>query len=370
MGQRENKSTVNEEAARASTEPDLAMRNSEALRALYEMTSDANMSLPAEYKFSLKWLWLLLLALSVLLILYLEMPDERFATGVISIAITIIAVLWLGPKLQIAHLKKLKPEERFQQENEARKTLAQIIGGVIVLGGLYYTGENIKIAQKSADNTQEATAETIELTRQGQITERFTKAVEQLGKEDISIRLGGIYALERIAKESKEDHWPIMELLTAYLRNKTKIDRKAKGGTTFTYQKADIQAILTVIGRRKVEFETDDERLDLQFCDLSNSNLYKANLYGAILIGANLSGSILTGAHFTDADLSNVNFQGTDLGGADFKGAVFYNNTFVDATLTGADFTGSTGLKCQQLNRVGIEDAKLPPELGGCRPER
>jgi hypothetical protein len=31
-------------------------------------------------------------------------------------------------------------------------------------------------------------------------------------------RVGGIYGLERIARESEEDYWPITEILTAYVR--------------------------------------------------------------------------------------------------------------------------------------------------------
>ena len=59
---------------------------------------------------------------------------------------------------------------------------------------------------------------TVEVSVEGQITERFTKAVEQLGSDNTAISLGGIYALERIAKDSEKDHWPVMEVLTAYVR--------------------------------------------------------------------------------------------------------------------------------------------------------
>jgi hypothetical protein len=51
-----------------------------------------------------------------------------------------------------------------------------------------------------------------------------SRAIDQLGKVDdkgnklFEIRIGGIYALQRIARESEEDYWPIMEILTAYVR--------------------------------------------------------------------------------------------------------------------------------------------------------
>jgi hypothetical protein len=74
--------------------------------------------------------------------------------------------------------------------------------------------------------TRESTQRTLELTEQNQITERFTRAIDQLGETDdngnprLEIRLGGIYALERIDKESPERayHSTVMEVLTAYVR--------------------------------------------------------------------------------------------------------------------------------------------------------
>ena len=63
------------------------------------------------------------------------------------------------------------------------------------------------------------TARTYTLNRAGQLTDRFTKAIEQLGNEKaLDVRLGGIYALERIARDSKEDHPQVIEVLTAYAR--------------------------------------------------------------------------------------------------------------------------------------------------------
>ncbi len=79
----------------------------------------------------------------------------------------------------------------------------------------------------------------LEVAREGQITDRISKAVEQLGAErtvsadgakdgrteaNIEVRIGGILALERIAQDSVRfhqgrDHVRIMELLCAYIRN-------------------------------------------------------------------------------------------------------------------------------------------------------
>jgi HAMP domain-containing protein len=81
--------------------------------------------------------------------------------------------------------------------NEYRRTWAQILGGLVLGFGLYFTWRRIEISQQE-----------LEATRDQQVTERFTRAIDQLGATDdkgrkkLEIRLGGIYALERIAVDS------------------------------------------------------------------------------------------------------------------------------------------------------------------------
>jgi hypothetical protein len=96
-------------------------------------------------------------------------------------------------------------------QNDARATLIQGFGGAILLIGLYFTLRNLQIVQE------------------GQITERFTRAIEQLGNDQMEVRLGGIYALERIARDSARDHWPIMEILAAYLRTHARWEEEPRG---------------------------------------------------------------------------------------------------------------------------------------------
>ena len=103
-------------------------------------------------------------------------------------------------------------------------TIVQAVGGVAVLIGIYFAWANLKDTQKNQTDT-------LRVTTEGQITDRFTKAIDQLGATDIQgqprpeLRLGGIYTLERIARESEEDHWPIMEVLTTYVRMQRPFNR-------------------------------------------------------------------------------------------------------------------------------------------------
>ena len=170
-------------------------------------------------------------------------------------------------------------------------TLAQILGGTALLSGLYFTWR------------------TLQVNREGQITERFTRAIDQLGKvEDgqklFEIRVGGIYALERIARESEKDYWSIMEILTAYIRQNAPFlppeagqertedatdeprAMEGSGGNSEPKPSAsdpDIQAIMTVLRRRKRYYRHKDPgRLDLHDTDLSGADLSDTNLSGAL----------------------------------------------------------------------------------------
>ncbi len=278
-----------------------------------------------------------------------DLPPLWFYGSIIGSALILMAFIWwilqVIPKRQARGLQKpeslivlgeqklnidgfthspqssVKPTELFSIENEARKTLSQIIGGFIVIVSLILTGANLVITSR--------------LTESGQITDRFTKAVTQLGDPKLEVRLGGIYALERIAKDSKRDHWSIMEILTAYVREKAKqniesspqkIQMKKSGSkgarnpkTPLPSVDTDIQAILTVIGRRNVS--SDKGRLDLINTALSEADLSGANLIRAFLSGANLSGAFLSGALLSGANLSGANLSRADLSRADLSGA-------------------------------------------------
>ena len=189
-------------------------------------------------------------------------------------------------------------------------TLVQIITALFVLVGLYWTSRRVLAAE---DN--------VRVAQEGQITERFTRAIGQLGQEgndNLAIRLGGIYALERIAKDSEKDHGPIMEVLTAYVREKAPrqedLASRALGAENLP---TDIQAILTVIGRRETTGKKrGNDRLNLRQTELGGAILPNADLTQADLIQANLSWADLKGA-----DMRGANLEGADLSEADLSEA-------------------------------------------------
>ena len=83
--------------------------------------------------------------------------------------------------------------------DNARGRLLTLVAGLVAVVALVFT------------------ARTFHMSREGQVTDRYTKAIEQLGsKELLDVRIGGIYALERIARDSPRDHPAVMDVLTAF----------------------------------------------------------------------------------------------------------------------------------------------------------
>lgn len=113
---------------------------------------------------------------------------------------------------------------------------------------------------------------------------------------NLEVRIGAIYALERIAQDSDRDHVQIMEILCAYIRHNAPVsslapkDKPDKNGKI----RSDVQTALTAIGRRSakaLEKERAQEyRLDLRQSDLSYASFGKGNFAGAILFGCRLEG--------------------------------------------------------------------------------
>src|SRR5580692_4971184 len=61
-------------------------------------------------------------------------------------------------------------------------------------------------AQRRAQKWQESQGnQQLELALSSQMTDRFTKAIDQLGSPNKAVRIGGIFALERIARDSLRD---------------------------------------------------------------------------------------------------------------------------------------------------------------------
>jgi hypothetical protein len=222
--------------------------------------------------------------------------------------------------------------------------------------------------------------QTLHADRQRRITESYSKAVEQLSSDKIEQRLGGIYTLERISKESPDDYWTIMETLTAFVRERAQWKEPDAGAseTVARYYvgdrtdpgkepSTDIAAVLAVIIRRP-EKERQRERregwqLELRGADLRRANLGGAHLEGAVLDGAHLEHAFLSETHLEGAVLGRTHLERAYLSETHLEGAVLWETHFEGANLGGAHLEDAslwkTHLEGAHLSKAHLEGAQL-----------
>jgi hypothetical protein len=181
------------------------------------------------------------------------------------------------------------------------------------------------LAATAALGTLLYTVRTYALSRTGQVTERYSTAVGQLGDDKLEIRIGAVYALERISRDSPADQPAAVDVLSAFVRG-------AAARPDTGHPADDVQAALTVLGRRR---RTASERplnlrgsnlrgIDMQRADLRGARLDGADLTGASLIEADLRLAVLCDATLDRAKLIAVRLEDATMSGASLRGADLY----------------------------------------------
>ncbi len=248
--------------------------------------------------------------------------------------------------------------DRVSLELEWFKAVLTLLGGSAIVVGAAFTWKQIKETQKRNTN------------------DLFAKAIEHLGACDahgqpaLEIRLGGIFALERIARHSKEFHWPIMEILTGYVRHNSPLPSQRNtdednGFGEMPTLRPDIQAIMTVTARRNLNHEIGEDRmLDFRRTDLRHLELpegvhfERANFYDS-----NLQSAWMVGVVLNRANLSNGILQGASLHQADLRGAYLKETVLSQAELPFADLTKASldgaFLQRARLNGAILTEASL-----------
>jgi hypothetical protein len=256
-----------------------------------------------------------------------------------------IFIMW-APKLQILRLRFRSDIERFNAENEARKTVATVIGGLAIFVSFYTSQRQLGVQQ------------------QVQFTDRYSRAIDEIAASDstgsprLAVRVGGLYVLEQIMDTSEAQHASIVDVLCAYIRdNSTQKALQPDNGT-----RGDVRVALTILGRRnrEMEFSADHKRklgllksliferqitdsFSARFVppklDLSDSNLPYVELSQLVLGGASLSGAHLPYCRAILSDLTAVDFSNADLSGCTLAsvldGANFANANLQLATVSG-----------------------------------
>lgn len=250
---------------------------------------------------------------------------------------------WRLPKQQVARLalKIRDPKARADVEDNFRKTVGQALGGAAVLIGAFGAYLQFSQQQRSSHDLL--------------ISSQVSKGFEQLGSEKVIVRLGGIYALEGVMNASDQYHQPVLEALSAFVRE------GAKRPTTppMPGPPTDIQAALTVIGRRSAGLGI----IHLDNTSLVGATLGDANLNGADLRGTVLSYAYLGAANLSDADLFKADLSHASLRAADLSGAYLRDADLSGAYLSHANLTDASLDGQKQLDEACGSDAVLPTGL-------
>ena len=350
--------------------------------------------------------------------------------GGLALYILLGIVLWWA-------LNRYIDPQNSTQKGDVVQALALLMAGVAAAVGIYFTwrGQGItregqQVSQENIEVTRRSAYEQARLTQEGQNTERYSRAIDQLASTDdqgnkrLEVRLGAIYELEQVSRVSEVLYSPILEVLTSYVRENApwpprglgisewhsvdsissetgEVARGNKQEEATSHQvPIDVQAILTVLGRREENRVPEENRviLDLQEVDLRGANLdeahlekallrrahlegadlLEANMEEALLRDAHLEGAFLDGANLVGAHLVRANLKGANLVGANLKETNFAEANLEGANLGGANLEGAyliganldTAFLLQEQIEwtIGDDDTKLPENLVDSRP--
>jgi hypothetical protein len=286
--------------------------------------------------------------------------------AILALAALALLVVWLVPRFQARRwaAQGIEGRELAELENGARATVVQVVGGVALI--LTFVATWLQIS-----DTRKATDRTLRLTATQQETERFTRAVDQLGSDRVEVRVGGIYGLQQTAEDSPPRRSAVAHLMLAFLRSHHPLPR-GKGARLraveerVTYVKEypdiaagpcelatvrawpDTQAALTVLLQLRADLREP--------LDLSSVDLIGVRAPGGDFTGADLQFTALAGAYLPDATFDKAKVYDSDLRLACVRGARF-DDAYVfliggkaaSADLSGADFSRACGALSDSL---------------------
>ena len=281
-----------------------------------------------------------------------------FGLGVSFIVLMCVFVLpqQLYPPLNGSELEGVREakdrlalqDARAKLQNDARTTLLQATGATFFVVTAYLgwqqlqnSRHQLRLSQDEANEQREEQHKNFLLIERGQITERFTRSVEQLGSTNSDVRVGGLYGLARIASDSpaNEDKEAVEQVIAAFIRGRSPWPPRLGGQyvatapiekvPTLRIRAVDVQVALTILvkpGRDSSSSSVVASRKQLSRTDLRKANLWGAALRGYWLECCNLSAAGLRGADLRDVNLEEsilveANLHGADLRGANLRGA-------------------------------------------------
>ena len=286
---------------------------------------------------------------------------------VLLVALVVVFVVVMVPDCPKWIFGFLGIAQNREPKYEALKFLGIGMGGVLVALQALMSYKRAK----AMEDTAKSQADAVLKTEQGQRQDRLKNAIEHLGHESESVRLGGAYELFHLAKDTLDEDTKeklsqtVLDILCAHIRQTT---GKAKyRGTHKSKPSEEVQSLLTLLFVQEYEIFKGCH-INLQGSWLNGVNLKEARLKKAVLTEAHLQGADLSGAdlqraylieaHLQGANLSTANLQRALLREAHLQGAWLSWARLQEAWLLGAQLQAAT-LREAHLQRATLDTAQL-----------
>ena len=269
-----------------------------------------------------------------------------FQTALIVLLVVLIAVFVgvLSFEYVEKHTSKLLD---LPSKNETLKFLGIGMGGVLVALQALMSYRRAKAMEKTSEaqaDAARAQADAVSKTEQGQRQDRLKNAIEHLGHDKDSVRLGGAYELFHLAKDTLEEDakeklsQTVLDILCAHIRQTTGESKYRE--THKSEPSEEIQSLLTLLFVQEHE-AFKGCHINLQGSWLNGADLRGARLAKAVLNLTYMQGAILTKAHLQGAFLHWAQLQGAFLGNAQLQGANLTEARLQTALLPGAHLQGA-----------------------------
>ena len=233
--------------------------------------------------------------------------------------------------------------------------------------------DTAKAQAKATDHQAQAN----ETTEKGQRQERLKNAIEHLGHESDSVRLGGAYELFHLARDTPDLRQTVLDILCAHIRRTTREPKYKDKDKYSSNPSEEIQSLLTLLFVQEHKVftglhinlqeswlngsnlnEARLEKANLRGAQLHGAHLIRAQLHGAWLVGAQLHGAWLSDAQLHEADLFDAQLHGARLEGAQLHGAHLERAQLHEARLFNARLYGAY-LVGAQLHGAHLAGAQL-----------
>lgn len=258
------------------------------------------------------------------------------------VGLAVVGIISLGAYLTVTYWDWLLGGADYYNNASIVRNIVLVVGSIVAILIALWRSLVAERQAKTAKRQQE-------IGERASLNERYRQAASMLGDSELTVRMAGIYALERLAEDyPSEFQHETFKLLLEFVRTPPSLKHPQPLVWDGWLQlerpatRQDVQAAITAILKLK-QLSLDNNGTEAR---------YWLDLQGAQLSGVELTGTKLGDAYLVNADLMFARLDRADLTGAhlqwaDCRQASFEQADLSNAELSDADFSGAQAHKCK-----------------------